>query len=126
MKKVVIAAFTLVTLGAVSANAQTTTPAQTEQTAPAQTEQAAPATQTTPPAQSESATPAAEDKTAVTLDQLPEPVKATLASPSLKAWTATEAFLVKGADGKEYYAINVKKDNETGSIQLDKEGKPVK
>lgn len=118
MKKVVIAAFTLVTLGAVSANAQTTTPA-------AQTEQTAPATQTTPPAQTES-TATSDDKTAVKLEELPEAVKTTLASPSLKAWTATEAFLVKTADGKEYYAINVKKDNETGSIQLDKEGKPVK
>jgi hypothetical protein len=126
MKKVVIAAFTLVTLGAVSANAQTTTPA--SQT---QTEQTAPASQTTPPAQAGSqagstATTTSDDKTSVALDQLPDQVKATLASPSLKAWTATEAFLVKGADGKEYFAINVKKDNETGSIQLDKEGKPVK
>jgi hypothetical protein len=117
MKKVVIAAFTLVTLGAVSANAQTTTPAT----------QTAPATQTTPPAQSESTTTTpAEDKTPVKVDELPEPVKATLASASLKDWTATEAFLVKGTEGKEYYAINVKKGEETGSIQLDKEGKPVK
>lgn len=117
MKKVVIAAFTLVTLGAVSANAQTTTPAS----------QTAPASQTTPPAQTEStATTTSDDKTAVKLEELPAGVKATLASPSLKAWTATEAFLVKNAEGKEYYAINVKKDNESGSIQLDKDGKPLK
>jgi hypothetical protein len=112
MKKVVIAAFTLVTLGVVSANAQTEqTPTQT---APAATQpaQAAPATST-------------EDKTAVKLDELPEAVKATLASPSLKAWTVTEAFLVKTADGKEYYAINIKKEDEAGSVKLDKEGKPV-
>ena len=119
MKKVVIAAFTLVTLGAVSANAQTTTPA-------SQTEQTAPASQTTPAQGGSQATSTSEDKTAVALDQLPDAVKSTLASPSLKEWTATEAFLVKNAEGKEYYAINVKKGEETGSIQLDKEGKPVK
>lgn len=119
MKKVVIAAFALFTFSAISASAQTTAPAQTE-----------PATQTTPPAQTEqapaAAPAAAEDKTAVKIEELPEAVKATLASPTLKDWTATEAFLVKNAEGKEYYAINVKKDNESGSIQLDKDGKPVK
>ena len=114
MKKVVIAAFTLVTLGVVSANAQT-------EQAPTQTAPAA-----TQPAQAAPATSDTEDKTAVKLEELPEAVKTTLASPSLKAWTATEAFLVKNAEGKEYYAINVKKDNESGSIQLDKDGKPVK
>jgi hypothetical protein len=115
MKKVLYAAFTMVTLSVVSANAQTgQTPAQTvpDTTQPAQT---APAT-----------APSSDDKTAVKLEDLPDAVKATLASPSLKAWTPTEAFLVKSADGKEYYAINIKKDDEVGSVQIDKEGKPVK
>jgi hypothetical protein len=128
MKKVVIAAFALVTLSAVTATAQTTAPASPKTpaaTAPASP--TAPATQTTPPAQTEPATPTpAVDKTAVLIEELPAAVKATLASPSLKAWTPIEAFLVKGADGKEYYAINIKKENESGSVQLDKDGKPVK
>jgi hypothetical protein len=113
MKKVVIAAFTLVTLGVVSANAQT-------EQAPTQTAPAA-----TQPAQAAPATSNTEDKTAVKLEELPEAVKTTLASPSLKAWTPTEAFLVKTGDGKEYYAINIKKEDEAGSVKLDKEGKPV-
>jgi hypothetical protein len=116
MKKVVIAAFALFTFSALSASAQTTAPAT----------QGAPATQTAPPAQTQQAPATTDDKTVVKLEELPEAVKATLASPSLKAWTATEAFLVKNAEGKEYYAINVKKENESGSIQLDKDGKPVK
>lgn len=125
MKKVVLSAFAFVMFSAVAANAQTApqtqTPATTGTTQTGAGEQGA-ATQTTPaaPATTE------EAKTAVTIEELPAAVKTTLASPTLKVWTATEAFLVKGADGKEYYAINLKKDNESGSVKLDKEGKPVK
>jgi hypothetical protein len=121
MKKVVIAAFTLVTLGVVSANAQTEQAP--TQTAPAAT-QSAPA-ENQPAQTAPAATSGTEDKTAVKLEELPEPVKTTLASPSLKDWTPTEAFLVKTGDGKEYYAINIKKEDEAGSVKLDKEGKPV-
>ncbi|MDB5262566.1 MAG: hypothetical protein JWQ14_1847 [Adhaeribacter sp.] len=125
MKKVVLSAFAFVMFSAVAANAQTApqtqTPATTGTTQTGAGEQGA-ATQTSPaaPATTE------EAKTAVTIEELPAAVKTTLASPTLKVWTATEAFLVKGADGKEYYAINLKKDNESGSVKLDKEGKPVK
>jgi len=128
MKKIVVSAFSLFVLGAVSANAQTATQAPATQT---QT----PATQTQTPAAGQSTTqsttttaPATqeEEKTAVTVEELPEAVKTTLASTTLKPWTPTEAYLVKGVDGKEYYAINLKKDDQTGSVKLDKEGKPVK
>jgi hypothetical protein len=134
MKKVVLSAFAFVMFSAVAANAQTTTQTQTTPAA-AGTSQTGAGTQTGAGAQdaTQSTTtttttaPAAEEaKTAVTIEELPAGVKTTLASPTLKPWTATEAYLVKGADGKEYYAINLKKDKETGSVKLDKEGKPVK
>ena len=136
MKKVVLSAFAFVMFSAVAANAQTTTQTQTTPAAAGTTQTGAGAgTQTGAGAQdaTQSTTtttttaPAAEEaKTAVTIEELPAGVKTTLASPTLKPWTATEAYLVKGADGKEYYAINLKKDKETGSVKLDKEGKPVK
>ena len=129
MKKVVVSAFAFVMFSAVAANAQTATqttpPAATGTTQTGAGAGTQGATQTTPPATTAPAA-AEENKTAVTIEELPAGVKTTLASPTLKTWTATEAYLVKGADGKEYYAINLKKDTETGSVKLDKEGKPVK
>ena len=64
-------------------------------------------------------------RTSVKLEELPEPVKATLASEAYKVWKPTAAFHVKTATGTEYYQINVKKDEEEGSIMLDAQGKPV-
>ncbi|MEO5911905.1 MAG: hypothetical protein ABIP95_13525 [Pelobium sp.] len=64
-------------------------------------------------------------KTPVKLEELPDAVKATLASPAYKDWTPTDAFWVK-KDGKEYYAINVKKQEEVGSVSINKDGTPVK
>lgn len=65
-------------------------------------------------------------KTPVKLEDLPQGVKTTLASEPYKVWTATAAFLVKDAKAnKEWYQIDVKKEQETGSIKLDKDGKPV-
>lgn len=121
---------------AVSAQAQTATQAQTgtQTQNPASTTQTGTQgnTQNTTGAPSAgqtnttAATPAGETKTAVTVAELPAAVKTTLASPTLNVWTAYEAYLVKDAGGKEYYAINLKKDTQTGSVKLDKEGKPVK
>jgi len=133
MKKVVLSAFAFAMFTAVSANAQTAPSTQTQNPAATGTTQTgtqdaaqtgAGTTQSTTTTTTTTATE--ETKTAVTVEELPAGVKTTLASATLKPWTATEAFLVKGADGKEYYAINLKKDNETGSVKLDKEGKPVK
>jgi len=63
-------------------------------------------------------------RTPVKLEELPDAVKATLASDVYKGWDATEAWWVK--DGaKEYYQINIKKEAETGSVKIDKDGKPV-
>jgi hypothetical protein len=63
-------------------------------------------------------------KTPVKLEELPDSVKVTLASETYKDWAPTEAWFVK--DGtKEYYLINVKKEEEIKAVKLDKDGKPV-
>ena len=64
-------------------------------------------------------------KTPVELKDLPEAVQKTLQSEPVKAWTVTEAFLVTNADKTSYYLINVKKEAETGSLKIDKDGKIV-
>ena len=64
-------------------------------------------------------------KTPVELKDLPEPVKEALKADTVKEWTPTAAFLVTNADKTEYYLINVKKGEETGSLKIDKEGKVV-
>lgn len=64
-------------------------------------------------------------KTPVELKDLPEAVQKTLQSEPVKAWTPTEAFLVTNADKISYYLINVKKESETGSLKIDKDGKIV-
>ena len=63
-------------------------------------------------------------KTPVKLEELPEPITTALKSDTYKGWTPTEAWSVKEGT-KEYYIINVKKVAETGSIKIDKDGKPV-
>ncbi|MBB2145877.1 hypothetical protein GM921_10295 [Pedobacter sp. LMG 31464] len=63
-------------------------------------------------------------KTPIKLEELPDAIKTVLGSEPYKLWTPTAAFTVK--DGKkEYYQIDVKKEQEVGSLKLDKEGKPV-
>jgi hypothetical protein len=64
-------------------------------------------------------------KTPVELKDLPEPVKESLKADAVKEWTPTAAFLVTNADKTEYYLINVKKGEETGSLKIDKDGKVV-
>ena len=60
--------------------------------------------------------------TPVKLEELPEPVKATLASDAYKAWTPTAAYWVKEESGKEYYQINVTKEEEKGSVKINADG----
>ena len=64
-------------------------------------------------------------KTPVEIKDLPEPVQKTLQADTVKDWTPTAAFLVVNADKTEYYLINVKKGEETGSLKIDKDGKVV-
>lgn len=63
-------------------------------------------------------------KTPVKLEDLPDPVKETLKSDKVKEWTATEAFLVKEGEA-EYYLIHVRKEEQTGSLKIDKDGKVI-
>ena len=64
-------------------------------------------------------------KVPVELKDLPEPVKAVLKSEEAKELTPVAAFLVTNADKTQYYQIDVKKGEETGSIKIDKAGKVV-
>ena len=130
MKKVHFVALAFFVIGQLCANAQTATQTTTSGTAPATTETmtqtGAQGTTQTNTATTAAPATAAETKTDVKVEELPEAVKKTLTGTNLKEWTPTEAYLIKEVNGKEYYAINVKKNEETGSIKLDKEGKPVK
>lgn len=64
-------------------------------------------------------------KTPVELKDLPEAVQKTLQSEPVKAWTPTAAFLVTNADKSSYYQVDVKKEQETGSLKIDKDGKII-
>jgi len=64
-------------------------------------------------------------KTPIKLEELPDAVKKALEADPYKAWTPTAAFHVKESATKEYYQIDVKKEQEAGSVKIDKEGKPV-
>jgi len=61
-------------------------------------------------------------KTPVKLEELPEPVKTTLASDKYKDWAPTAAFLVTAADKTEWYQVDVKKGEETASLNIGKDG----
>ncbi|MBK0383885.1 hypothetical protein I5M32_13030 [Pedobacter sp. SD-b] len=63
--------------------------------------------------------------TPVKLEDLPAPVKATLASDAYKDWTPTEAFMVVEEGGKSYYQVNVKKEEKTGSVKINADGTPA-
>nr|WP_068892023.1 hypothetical protein [Pedobacter panaciterrae] len=64
-------------------------------------------------------------KAPVELKDLPEAVQKTLQSEPVKAWTPTAAFLVTNADKSTYYQVDVKKETETGSLKIDKDGKII-
>lgn len=61
-------------------------------------------------------------KTPVEVKDLPDAVKATLSSEKYKEWIPTAAFLVTKADKSEYYQIDVKKQEETASLNIGKDG----
>ena len=64
-------------------------------------------------------------KVPVELENLPDSVKLTLQSEPLKAWTPVDAFFITNPDKTAYYLINVKKEDEVGSLKIDKEGKII-
>jgi hypothetical protein len=61
-------------------------------------------------------------KTPVELKDLPDAVKATLSSEKYKEWIPTAAFLVTKADKSEHYQVDVKKQEETASLNIGKDG----
>lgn len=63
-------------------------------------------------------------KTPIKLEELPEAITAILKTDPYKAWTPTAAFSVKDGQ-KEYFQVDVKKEEETASLKFDKDGKPV-
>ncbi|MES2455753.1 MAG: hypothetical protein V4594_09445 [Bacteroidota bacterium] len=64
-------------------------------------------------------------KTPVEIKDLPDSVKATLASEPIKAWTPTAAFLITNADKTSYYQVDVKKEEELKSLKIGKDGKII-
>jgi hypothetical protein len=61
-------------------------------------------------------------KTPVKIEELPDAVKTTLSADKYKEWAPTAAFLVIGADKKEWYQIDVKKGEEVASLNVGKDG----
>lgn len=61
-------------------------------------------------------------KTPVEAKDLPDAVKTTLSSDKYKEWIPTATFLVTKADKSEYYQVDVKKQEETASLKIGKDG----
>jgi uncharacterized protein (DUF1919 family) len=64
----------------------------------------------------------ADEKVKVKVEDLPEEVKATLATEPYKAWKAETAYLNKT---KDHYEIEVKKGTEKRTLKFSKDGKAV-
>lgn len=63
-------------------------------------------------------------KTPIKLEELPKPIADILKTEPYATWTPTAAFSVK--DGaKVYFQVDVKKEEQVGSLKFDKDGKPV-
>lgn len=60
-------------------------------------------------------------KTKVDPAALPEPVKTTLSAETYKDWKIAEAWVVKAE--QEYYMVDLKKDDKTITVNIDKDGK---
>ncbi|MCF0073708.1 hypothetical protein LZD49_24730 [Dyadobacter sp. CY261] len=67
---------------------------------------------------------AEQSKVTVRPEDLPEPVKSTLAG-SYSEWKVTSAYLVTRDDNSQYYEINIKRAEETSTLNLDKYGKKI-
>jgi hypothetical protein len=64
------------------------------------------------------------DKVSVRPEDLPEAVKSTLAG-SYSEWKVSSAFLVTKEDNSQYYEVNIKKGEESATVNLDKYGKKL-
>ena len=78
----------------------------------------------TPRTASSTTVTAEPDKKPIKKEELPEPVKTTLAGPDFKGWEITEAFSVK-EEKAEYYEVNLKNVDKTMTVKLDKDGKKI-
>jgi hypothetical protein len=63
-----------------------------------------------------------DDKVKIKNEELPEAVKTTLQGAEYKDWTVTAAYHVKSAD---QYEVELKKDAETKTVKLGKDGSVV-
>ncbi|GLU57045.1 hypothetical protein Dfri01_65060 [Dyadobacter frigoris] len=66
-----------------------------------------------------------QDKMSVKPEDLPEPIKSTLAAGAYASWEVTEAFLITKPDKTQFFEIIVKKGSEMSKINLDKDGRKV-
>ena len=62
----------------------------------------------------------------IKLADLPEAVKRALISEAYRAWTPTEAFLIKDDNGKAHYKITATKENTVAYIKINADGAPAK
>ena len=66
-----------------------------------------------------------QDKVSVKPEDLPQPIKTTLATDVYAGWEITEAFIITKEDKTQFFEISLKKGSETAKINLDKDGRKV-
>ncbi|MCE6992301.1 hypothetical protein [Dyadobacter sp. CY323] len=66
-----------------------------------------------------------QTKVSVRPEDLPEAVKSALAGDGYADWKITNAYLVTRDNNSQYYEVNIKKGEETATLNLDKYGKKV-
>lgn len=72
--------------------------------------------------ETEVAATVAQEKTKITKDELPQPVKTTLAGEDFKGWEVANAYVLKD---KNQYEVELKNGAETKTFKFDAEGKVV-
>lgn len=63
-------------------------------------------------------------KTPIKIEELPVAITDLLKTDPYKDWAPTAAWMVKDGE-KVYFQVDVKKEEETKSLKLDKDAKPV-
>jgi hypothetical protein len=66
-----------------------------------------------------------QGKVAVRPEDLPESIKSTLSGDDYAEWKVTSAYLVTKENNSQYYEVNLKKGEETTTINFDKYGRKV-
>lgn len=65
-----------------------------------------------------------QSKVAVRPEDLPEAVKSTLAG-SYSDWKVSSSYLITRDDNSQYYEVNIKRGEESSTVNLDKYGKKI-